>query len=161
MHFVDASFMRSYSTVCMSPTLSGNSVLQHIKLGVGLETHMTEYLSSIRDCYTYIAMVKGCCCCWSFHLWCWQFASLRRAKTILSGTIVQPDPQDPNSTQISILLQIDIKGWIPHNIANHFAAKAPGQWRDDLFNFYHKVYFKELAEQQTEEEGTDEGITFF
>ena len=86
--------------------------------------------------------------------------SLCRAETILSGTIVRPDPQDPNSTRMSILLQNDVKGWIPHFLVNAFAARAPGQWRDTLFNFYKNVYSKELQQQQESEQmNADEGIT--
>ena len=86
--------------------------------------------------------------------------SLYRAETILSGTIVRPDPQDPNSTRMSILLQNDVKGWIPHFLVNAFAARAPGQWRDTLFNFYKNVYSKELQQQQESEQmNADEGIT--
>jgi len=73
-----------------------------------------------------------------------------RAETILSGTIVRPDSKDPNSTRISILLQNDVKGWIPHFLVNAFAARAPGQWRDTLFDFYQNVYSKELSEQKME-----------
>ena len=70
-----------------------------------------------------------------------------RAETILSGTIIRPDPQDANSTRMSVLFQFNLKGWIPHFIVNAFAARAPGQWRDTLFNFYQNVYSKELQEE--------------
>ena len=69
----------------------------------------------------------------------------------MSGTIVRPDGS--NSTKMSILLQADIKGWIPHFIVNMFVRKKMDQWRDALYNFYHDVYSKEL-EQQAEDEGT-------
>ena len=60
---------------------------------------------------------------------------------------------------MSILLQNDVKGWIPHFIVNAFAARAPGQWRDTLFNFYQNVYSKELQQQQESEQmNADEGI---
>ena len=75
----------------------------------------------------------------------------------MSGTIVRPDPKDPNSTQVSILLQTDIKGWIPHFIVNIYARKKIGQWRDELYNFYHNVYSKELAKEQAKKKGVDEG----
>lgn len=70
-----------------------------------------------------------------------------RAETIFSGTIIRPDPQDPNSTRMSVLLQVDMKGWIPYFIMNLFAARAPGQWRDTLFHFWHDVYLKELQKE--------------
>ena len=66
-----------------------------------------------------------------------------RAVTIRSATIIRPDPKDPNSTRMTVLLQNDTKGWIPKFIVNAFAARAPGQWRDSLYNFYTNVYSKE------------------
>ena len=70
---------------------------------------------------------------------------LNRASTILSSTIIRPDPQDPKSTRVTILLQNDFGGWIPHDVVNYFAAKAPGEWRDNLYHFYVDVYSKEMA----------------
>ena len=66
-----------------------------------------------------------------------------RAKTILSSTIIRPDPNDPKSSRVTILLQNDFGGWIPHDIVNLFAAKTPRKWRDNMFNFYVDVYSKE------------------
>eukprot|EP00731_Ephydatia_muelleri_P025093 Em0017g176a len=66
-----------------------------------------------------------------------------RAVTIRSATIIRPDPNDPNSTRMTVLLQNDTKGWIPKFIVNAFAARAPGQWRDSMYNFYANVYSKE------------------
>lgn len=54
---------------------------------------------------------------------CIPFSSISRAETILSGVIVRPDPKDPNSTRMSLMLQNDIKGWIPHFIVNLFVGK--------------------------------------
>lgn len=50
------------------------------------------------------------------------YSLVSRAETILSGVIVRPDPQDPNSTRMSLMLQNDIKGWIPHFIVNVFVG---------------------------------------
>ena len=50
------------------------------------------------------------------------------------------------------MLQNDPKGWIPKFIVNMFAAKAPGDWRDSLANFYHNVYKKEKEDQPEEKE---------
>ncbi|XP_064385643.1 START domain-containing protein 10-like [Halichondria panicea] len=63
-----------------------------------------------------------------------------RAETILSGVIVRPDPSDSNSTKMSILLQTDMKGLIPHLISNAFASHAPGRWRDSLEKHCHEHY---------------------
>ena len=66
--------------------------------------------------------------------------------------IVRPDPEDPyNSCKMSIMLQNDIKGWIPHFVVNAFAARAPLEWRDSLANYYTNVYSKR------NEEGGEEG----
>ena len=72
-----------------------------------------------------------------------------RASTILSSTIIRPDPQDPNSTRVTILLQNDLGGWIPHDVVNFFAAKSPGEWRDNLYHFYVNVYSKEKVSETT------------
>ena len=69
--------------------------------------------------------------------------SMLRAATIQSATIIRPDPADPGSTRMTVLLQNDTRGWIPKFIVNEFAARAPGQWRDSLYNFYVNVYSKE------------------
>ena len=70
---------------------------------------------------------------------------LNRASTILSSTIIRPDPQDPKSTRVTILLHNDFGGWIPHDVVNFLAAKAPGEWQDNLYHFYVDVYSKEKA----------------
>ncbi|CAI8029004.1 START domain-containing protein 10 [Geodia barretti] len=76
-----------------------------------------------------------------------------RAETILSGVIVRPDPEDPGSTKLSLMLQTDMKGWIPHMIVNTIAARSPKQWRDSLANFYTNVYSKELEKQRSSGDG--------
>ena len=78
--------------------------------------------------------------------------SILRAETILSATLIRPEENDPNSTKLTIMLQNDPKGWIPKFIVNMFAAKAPGDWRDSLANFYHNVYKKEKETQPEEKE---------
>ena len=95
-----------------------------------IHTYYELYLCTILV-YTYIIVLFLSC----------------RAETILSGTIIRPDPQDANSTRMSVLFQFNLKGWIPRFIVNAFAARAPGQWRDTLFNFYQNVYSKELQEE--------------
>lgn len=93
-----------------------------------------------------------------------------RAETILSGVIIRPDPEDPaNSSKLSLMLQNDVKGWIPHFVVNAFAARAPLDWRDSLANYYASVYSKKGKEgegeggapaqqgQSTTEQGGGEG----
>ena len=87
-----------------------------------------------------------------------------RAETILSGVIIRPDPEDPtNSTKMSIMLQNDVKGWIPHFVVNAFAAKAPIEWHDGLANYYAKFYSKKdkTEEGDSDQKGqttTEEGV---
>ena len=57
-----------------------------------------------------------------------------RAETILSGVIVRPDPEDPGSTKLSLMLQTDMKGWIPHMIVNTIAGDRRHQ--EILWNFW-------------------------
>ena len=76
-----------------------------------------------------------------------------RAETILSGVIVRPDIDDPNSSKMTALLQNDIKGWIPHFIVNAFSAQAPVAWRDDMANYYHQHYSKRSGEGEKAEGG--------
>lgn len=71
-----------------------------------------------------------------------------RAETILSGVIIRPDPDDPESSVLSLMLQMDMKGWIPHFIVNAFAARAPAQWQSNLFNYYWNVYFPQQQEKE-------------
>ena len=63
-----------------------------------------------------------------------------RAETILSGVIVRPDPDNAGSSKMSVLLQNDIKGWIPHFIVNAFTARAPEKWRESLATYYKEHY---------------------
>ena len=65
-----------------------------------------------------------------------------RAETILSGLIIRPAPDDENSTRLSIMAQVDLKGWIPHFIINAFAAKGPAQWHENLTSYYQNIYSK-------------------
>lgn len=66
-----------------------------------------------------------------------------RAKTILSGVLIRPEENDPNSTRLTILLQNDPMGWIPKSIVNFMSARAPLEWQETLAQFYHDVYAKE------------------
>ena len=43
---------------------------------------------------------------------------------------------------MSLLFQVDMKGWIPHFITNAFAARAPAQWHENLSSYYWNVYSK-------------------
>ena len=41
------------------------------------------------------------------------------------------------------MMQVNMKGWIPHFIVNSFAARAPGSWQANLSDYYWNVYSKE------------------
>ena len=68
-----------------------------------------------------------------------------RGETLFSGTLLLADKDDPNSTRLTLLLQDDIKGYVPKFIINFFYARAPLDWRENLYNFYHNVYKHEKS----------------
>ena len=43
-------------------------------------------------------------------------------------------------------------GWIPKFVVNMFASRAPIEWQESITQFYHEVYAKEKAQQQTPSE---------
>jgi hypothetical protein len=51
-----------------------------------------------------------------------------RGETVISGYIIRPAPHDPNSSELVIISQVDIKGAIPKTIVNYVASKAPLDW---------------------------------
>ena len=59
---------------------------------------------------------------------------------MFSGALIYPDKDRPDSTRVMVLAQDNLRGAIPKAIVNVFYAKAPLDWRDNLDNFYHKVY---------------------
>lgn len=75
-----------------------------------------------------------------------------RAKTILSGILIRPFDDDPNSTKTTVLLQNDLMGLIPKFIMNILSGRATFEWRERLTRFYHDVYAKEKAQQQSSPE---------
>ena len=54
---------------------------------------------------------------------------------------------------MSILLQTDTKGWIPHFVVNVFAARAPKNWQQSLYSYYMDVYSKQKQQSQAEQSG--------
>ena len=70
-----------------------------------------------------------------------------RAGTILYYMIVRPDSEDPNSSKMTYLTQIDMKGWIPHFVVNAFSKKSSEAWIDGLINYYWKDYSKKKGEE--------------
>lgn len=65
-----------------------------------------------------------------------------RAETLFSGTLIYPDKTDPNSTYVTVLVQDDLKGNVPKAVVNHFYAKAPIEWHQNITNYYNKIYSK-------------------
>ena len=63
-------------------------------------------------------------------------------RTILSGLIIRPDPDDPNSCKMTMLLQNDAKGHLPKFVVNFGTNKAPEKWRATLDKYYKDVYSK-------------------
>lgn len=54
-----------------------------------------------------------------------------RAHTYISGYTVKKHPTDPNSCQMMIISQVDIKGLVPKFIVNGVAASGPSSWASD------------------------------
>ena len=48
-----------------------------------------------------------------------------------------------------MLLQNDAMGLIPKFIMNNLSARTPFEWQEHLTRFYHDVYVKEKAQQQS------------
>ena len=65
----------------------------------------------------------------------------------MTGIQLYVDKDDPNSTRVNLLLQDDIKGYIPKFLSNSFYRQAPIEWRDSLYKFYHDVYKHEKNEK--------------
>jgi len=55
-----------------------------------------------------------------------------RAETNIAGYIIKPSSRAPNSTDICIISQVDIKGNIPKIIVNMASGKAPAEWVNKL-----------------------------
>ena len=50
---------------------------------------------------------------------------------------------------MSILFQQDMKGWIPHFIANAASAKAAGNWQVNVSDYYWNIYSKEHPQKDS------------
>lgn len=56
--------------------------------------------------------------------------------------IIRPDSGDPNSSNMTMLLQSDAKGHLPKFVVNFGTNKAPEKWRSALDKYYKDVYSK-------------------
>jgi len=77
-----------------------------------------------------------------------QFCSIR-IETHFLGLIIRPHPVYPNSTSLTILMQVDTKGWLPTFLSNRYIAKAPIQWLTLLSGYYWDEYSKNKCKDQT------------
>lgn len=65
-----------------------------------------------------------------------------RAESFLSGIIMRPDETDPSSSRITVILQNDLRGWIPSFVVNYMNVDAAISWHNDLVKFHRDVYSK-------------------
>ncbi|XP_065844791.1 steroidogenic acute regulatory protein, mitochondrial-like [Oscarella lobularis] len=121
-----------YWAVKFPPPCSNRDVVQHIKIKVDGDATMILYKHT-----THPAMPEQ--------------PGIVRSETIFSGTIIRPDPNDANSSTISILFQVDLKGWIPAFVINILAASTPLEWRGELVKYHRDVYSKQKSQNQTPE----------
>lgn len=66
-----------------------------------------------------------------------------RAETILTGQIMRPDEKDANSTVLTILSRVDMKGMIPTFVINSAVIGSGDKLRKDILKFYTEEYSKE------------------
>lgn len=69
--------------------------------------------------------------------------------------IIAPHPSYPNSTSLTIVMQVDTKGWILPFVANRYVAKSPILWQTSLSDYYWDVYAK-CKYEKTLEYGQEE-----
>lgn len=58
---------------------------------------------------------------------------LVRADTIITGYLIEKEGNDVNFTMV---LQTDVKGFIPKSIFNRVSTRVPGMWLKNLLNGY-------------------------
>ncbi|XP_065844349.1 START domain-containing protein 10-like [Oscarella lobularis] len=65
-------------------------------------------------------------------------SNLVRAQTIFSGVVVRPNADDPNSSKVTLIFQIDFKGSIPASVINFLSTSSPLKSRDEMVKYYKK-----------------------
>ena len=55
-----------------------------------------------------------------------------RAHTMISGYLINPHPENPNDTIITILANTDVKGAIPKSIVNYSMKRGPKIWLNEF-----------------------------
>lgn len=63
-------------------------------------------------------------------------------ETHFLGVVIRPHAHYPNSTALTLVMHVDIKGWLPRFVANRYMAKAPKNWHALLSNYYWNDYSK-------------------
>mmetsp|Transcript_11195 Transcript_11195/g.18935 ORF Transcript_11195/g.18935 Transcript_11195/m.18935 type:complete len:273 (-) Transcript_11195:255-1073(-) len=74
-----------------------------------------------------------------------------RAYILTTGYVAKPDPDDPNVTHVSYIVQADPRGWLPSFVVNYASisqAENVGRIRDKLED----PYYQELIEKHSTEE---------
>ena len=85
---------------------------------------------------------------------------LFRMTTHFLGVIVRPHAIFPNSTALTLVMHVDIKGWLPQLMGNRYLAKAPKSWHSLLTDYFWNVYSKHrMSDMKTAAKGieADEG----
>ena len=77
-------------------------------------------------------------------------------ETHFLGMIISPHPSYPNSTSLTIVMQVDTKGWLLPFVANRYIAKSPILWQKSLSDYYWDVYAKSKCEKKQDGELQEE-----
>lgn len=59
--------------------------------------------------------------------------------------IIRPDPNEPYSSKLTMLLQNDARGHLPKFAVNFATNRAPEKWRAALEKYYKEVYYEEMS----------------
>ena len=63
------------------------------------------------------------------------------ADTLYSGIIIRSDPNQPDSTKLTMIFRTDFKGMLPTSLINLISEKGPKKWMESLTQ-HHKKNFK-------------------
>ncbi|XP_002740722.1 stAR-related lipid transfer protein 6-like [Saccoglossus kowalevskii] len=84
--------------------------------------------------------------------------SLIRGETIVNGFIVRQDENDEKSSRLTVLQQLEMKGWIPKFLLNRLTLARPIGIRDDLNAYWKEINKpKENGPTDKKEEKKEEG----
>lgn len=81
-------------------------------------------------------------------------------ETHFLGVSIRPHADYPNSTALTLVMHVDIKGWLPLFVVNNYIAKAPKNWQALMSNYYWNDYSKhrrwDMRKRNTDHESTDD-----